>query len=191
MFLNNELLKILPSLANLTGNITHGNHGKVGKKDVVAPTRSLGVVEEEGGSGNAAAAGNGALSAPPLPLLHNQLRSSPRLRRYAAVRACFGPSSGPRKEEEEENEGKRRRSRMRRSWRASWWRSRRGRRRRGERPECALTESCTAASQQHLLTRAQPASPSSSSSFSSSASSSSPSQNITRCRRPSTSIDTL
>ena len=189
MFLNNELLKILPSLANLTGNITHGNHGKVGKKDVVAPTRSLGVVEEEGGSGNAAAAGNGALSAPPLPLLHNQLRSSPRLRRYAAVRACFGPSSGPRKEEEEEeNEGKRRRSRMRRSWRASWWRSRRGRRRRGERPECALTESCTAASQQHLLTRAQPASPSSSSSYSSSASSSSPSQNITRGRRPSTSI---
>ena len=186
MSLNNELLKILPSLANLTGNITHGNHGNHGnhgKKEVVAPARSLGVVEEEVvGSGNAAA-GNSALPS----LLHNQLRSSPRLRRYAAVRACFGPSSGPRKEEEEENEGKRRRSRMRRSWRASWWRSRRGRRRRGERPECALTESCTAASQQHLLTRAQPASPSSSS-FSSSASSSSPSQNITRCRRPSTSI---
>ena len=63
-------------------------------------------------------------------------------------------------EEEEENEGKRRRRRMRRRTRARWWR---GRRRRGERPECALTESCTAASQQHLLLRAQRASPSSSS----------------------------
>ena len=66
-------------------------------------------------------------------------------------------------EEEEENEGKRRRRRMRRRTRARWWRgrrrSRRGRRRRGERPECALTESCTAASQQHLLLRAQRASP--------------------------------
>ena len=161
----NYPLEIISSIDNLALG-THGNDGKrcllvnaAGPPVVLLATRAKLERKEV------------VLGALPAPSLSTSRSSSPRLRRYAAVRACFGQSQAPSRRRR-----RMRRRRRRMGWRrrrARWWRWRRRRRRRGERPECALTDSCTAASQRHLLLRAQRARLSSSSSSSSSLSSAS------------------
>ena len=165
----NYPLEIISSIDNLALG-THGNGGKrcllvnaAGPPVVLLATRAKLERKE-------VVLGALSSSAPrTLPLHQPELVSeTPEIRGGTRV---LRPQLRPEEEEEEVNEGTRRRRRMRRRARARWWR---GRRRRGERPECALTDSCTAASQRHLLLRAQRARLSSSSSSSSSSSASSP-----------------